>query len=105
LQRRTREVGADHDTIRAGKIEAHLAGAAADVNNARISGNRLVEEACKLTAFGTHVKRVKAISWGISGKRSTFVELSHLVGSRVAGKAKPRDSVWRIKYGAALVAG
>ena len=51
-ERRARQVGADHDAIGARQIQTHLAGAAADLHDARVAGDRPIEQAGEGASLG-----------------------------------------------------
>jgi hypothetical protein len=98
LERGARQIGADHDAIRTGKIQAHLAGSAANVNDPSVSGNRFVQKPRKRTPFCAHVQRVEAVAWRIPGEGIALIKHSHRFGAEIAGKAKPGNAVRCLKY-------
>ena len=50
-ERCAREVGADHHSMSARQVQAHLSCATPDLDNARIAGNRAVDQPRELASF------------------------------------------------------
>src|SRR5438552_4671739 len=73
----TRKVRANYKPIGMRQIQAHLAGPASDLHDARVAGNRSVEQTHKLTALGTCSQPTQAGAWGIAGERRAFVKATH----------------------------
>ena len=51
-ERRAGQIGADHHAIGAGQEQAHLAGAASDLDNPRVAGDRAIDQARQRAALG-----------------------------------------------------
>ena len=82
LQRAARQVGADHHAVGAREVEAHLAGAAADLDDARVAGDRVVEQRAKALRLGAGAQPGQAVARRIAGERRRVVEL----------RARPRSA-------------
>ena len=52
LERAACQVRADHQSIRMGQIEAHLPGATPDLQDPRITRDRLIKQTCELATLG-----------------------------------------------------
>src|SRR5688572_14156610 len=76
-ERCAREIGAHHRAVGAREVQTHLAGAASDVRNARISGNRAVEEAGEGIALCARAEALQTLSRRITRERRALVEAAH----------------------------
>jgi hypothetical protein len=82
-ERGAREIGAHHHAIGAREVQTHLAGAASDVGNARISGNRAVEEPGEGITLGTGAEAVQTLTRRIARERRALVEAAHRLGHAI----------------------
>ena len=96
LERGARQIRADHHAIRARQVQAHLPGAAAQLDDARVAGDRLVEQPRELAALRARAQSGQAVARRIAGKRRRLVELAHHVGAFVRGQAQLGDSARRL---------
>ena len=94
-RREGREIGADHNTVRASKVQAHLAGSAPDVTM-RARRELPLPAVRKLAPFGAHAKRVEAVARRIPGERSALVEPRTTSVRRSPGNPQVGNSVRRL---------
>ena len=95
------QIGADDHAVRAGEVQAHLPGAAANVHDPRISGDRLMHQAREHASLGPRVQRLQAVARRITRERRRLVKAAHGLGAGVAGKAQAGDPVRRLEASAA----
>ncbi len=95
-ERSARQIGADHDAVGARQVQAHLAGAAADLDDARVAGDGLVEQPRELAALGAPAQRGEAVARRIAGEGRVLVEAR--APRRCAGRGEPQvgDAVRRL---------
>ena len=75
LQRGACQIGADHHPVGAPQIQAHLPGAAADFQNARIWCDRSIEQPREFAAFCTCPQGLQTVLGPISRKWRMVIEL------------------------------
>ena len=103
LERCTRQISADNQTITPGQIQAHLAGTATGVNDPRIARHCLVEKLREFAPPRPRAKRLQVIAWWIARKGSSVVEPAHSIGARAAGKAQMGNPFRGFKTNAATL--
>jgi hypothetical protein len=82
-KRFAREIDAYHDPISTRQIQAHLAGTTSDIHDARISGDRPVNQPQKFTALGACSQPTEAGARRIVGERRPLIKAAHNLGSRL----------------------
>ena len=92
-QRLAREIDADDDAIGARQVEAHLPGAASDLDNARVARNRPVEQPRELAALGARAQPGQAVVGRIAGERRLPVETTDGINARPATQPQVGNTV------------
>src|SRR5258708_37223837 len=97
LKRGAGQIGADDHAVRPREVQTHLPSSTPHLDDARISWNRLVDQARELASLGTRVERLQGISRWVTWKRGVLVEAAYGIGALVAVKAKVGNPVGRIE--------
>src|SRR5262249_55466513 len=79
------------------EVEAHLAGAAADLDDARVAVDRAVEQAREGAAVRSRAQALEAVTRRVARKRRAFVEAPHRLGASIARQPQARDAVRRVE--------
>ena len=92
-ERGARQVGADDQPIAARKIEAHLAGSTSDLGDARIPGDRAIEQRGEPAPVCALAQGEQAVACGIAGERRAIVKRSDALAAAVAAQVQVGDVV------------
>ena len=92
-ERCAREVGTHHHAVGAREVQTHLAGAASDVRNARISGNRAVEESGEGIALCARAEALQTLTRRIAREWRTLVEAAHRLSHAIRRQSQIGDTV------------
>ena len=78
------EIRADYNPISMRQIQAHLAGSTSNLYDARIAGNRSVDQAREFTPLGACSQPAQASARRIIWERRPLVKVANNLGARVA---------------------
>ena len=101
LQGRAGKVGPDHQPVGLGEVETHLAGAAADLDDAGVAGDGLVEQAGEFAALGPGAQGAQGLAGAIAGKGRPLIEQPHRLGAPITADPQVRHAVGRLVAGPA----
>src|SRR4029077_15575963 len=87
------------------QIQAHLAGATPNLYDARIAGNRSVDQAREFTPLGACSQPTQGGAWRKVGERSPPIKAAHNFGSRIAHASEVRDAIGRFVVDTAVETG
>jgi hypothetical protein len=78
------EIRANYNPISTRQIQAHLAGATPNLYDARIAGNRSVDQPREFTPLGACSQPTQGGAWRKVGERRPLIKAPHNFGSRIA---------------------
>jgi hypothetical protein len=103
-KRCTSEIGPDDQSIGARQVQAHLAGPASNLDDARVAGNGVIDQTGENVALGPRAKRLQAVAGRVAWKRRALVKAAHDFGAVVTRQAQVGNSVRRLESSATIAA-
>ena len=107
LQRGAGKIGVapDHQSVAARQVQAHLPGAAAHFQDARIRGDRGIQQPRECAALSPHPQGFQAVARPVARKRRVPVEGTDSIGAGIAGHPEIGNAVLARMARAAIPAG
>jgi hypothetical protein len=104
VERPARQVRPDDQAVSTREVQAHLSRPAADVDDPRIAGNRLIQHPRERVPLGARMQGLQTVARRIAGERRAIVEATHGVRAIVAGTPQVGNAFLRLEAGAAAAA-